>query len=84
MKDAREIDKRQKLSIGVPSLLPDIVTENCFPHKPFNMKQLLVAAALAQAVTIADATVVELDKRLDNGLGLTPPMGWSSWVSWRL
>jgi hypothetical protein len=45
------------------------------------MKQFLVAAALAQAVTIADATVVELDKRLDNGLGLTPPMGWSSWVS---
>lgn len=45
-----------------------------------NMRFSLSAAALVQAVTIVTASEVELDKRLDNGLGLTPPMGWSSWV----
>lgn len=45
------------------------------------MKLSLGVVALVQAATIVDATAAELDKRLDNGLGLTPPMGWSSWVS---
>lgn len=45
------------------------------------MRYSLTIAALAQAATIVNASVIELDKRLDNGLGLTPAMGWSSWVS---
>lgn len=51
--------------------------------KPNTMRYTLALVALAQAGTIVNATAVELDKRLDNGLGLTPPMGWSSWVSLR-
>jgi hypothetical protein len=36
---------------------------------------------LVQAATVVHASEGELEKRLNNGLGLTPPMGWSSWVS---
>jgi hypothetical protein len=45
------------------------------------MKYSFVAAVLVQTATTVDASAIELDKRLNNGLGLTPPMGWSSWVS---
>ena len=36
---------------------------------------LLALPALALAAPGAD-----IDKRLDNGLGKTPPLGWNSWV----
>jgi alpha-galactosidase len=43
------------------------------------MKYSLVASALAQAAVLVEANPFQLEKRLDNGLGQTPAMGWSSW-----
>jgi alpha-galactosidase len=43
------------------------------------MKYLILATGLAQAWAFADEPNADLNKRLDNGLGLTPAMGWSSW-----
>ena len=28
------------------------------------------------------ASLIEITQSLNNGLGLTPPMGWNSWNKW--
>ncbi|PVH99881.1 carbohydrate-binding module family 1 protein [Periconia macrospinosa] len=43
------------------------------------MRYSYFLVALGQAAFALDSEHVELEKRLDNGLGLTPAMGWSSW-----
>jgi hypothetical protein len=45
------------------------------------MKLYLCATLVAHTLQVV-ASGVSLEKRLNNGLGITPPMGWSSWVGW--
>ncbi|KAI9152374.1 Alpha-galactosidase [Paramyrothecium foliicola] len=43
------------------------------------MKYLYLAAVLVEVGARLSVSATEIEKRWDNSLGLTPPMGWSSW-----
>jgi alpha-galactosidase len=43
---------------------------------------LLMIAALGLAAATTDLEHDRLERRINNGLGKTPALGWNSWVSY--
>jgi hypothetical protein len=41
----------------------------------------LGTANLIAALSVSAHAAVAVNKRIDNGLGITPALGWNSWVS---
>lgn len=47
----------------------------------FQTLQLLAALAVASLAAPSGFTETLVNKRLENGVGRTPALGWNSWVS---